>query len=581
MGLQRRHRPTPAHPARDARRTSPAADAWALPDPGPDLAHADPGALIALQQAAGNAAVVDALGASRPVPRGGVEPVVQRHSSFEHALMGDTRPKDVQAAHAGADTTPDAWRHILEEEYTRAVAFKADPRYDPNADFPQVRWIQLGTSRLWVSMGELSGLGDYLPDPGTIDTLPATRLIPVLQSMRQTIARSIWNRLQGGDDTRERNRQTRMSGAAVIDPETSTFHSPLRDISGDAAEVNDLDKATAGLGPNRQKGLLARNACHFAPYSWERWALFHNEARNLARAAHAAPPAKMGLQMRNARKTLKDDERRAWVANGYANHFLQDSFAAGHLVNKTLVMQWFVEYILEQGFRDRPHRGLPRDDVLAGVTTKAQPGIGGRSLYQNPRLHTSSSEDRARGRTMADPQTTLERGDAEGRYAGSGVRSTEPEPEVEFGRYEALLNSTFISLAALDIHDAFNKAGLTVKNAAGQTFFVGGDGKMLELQSEESIGVALRANALADDAVSDLLARGETSIPVESIFELFPSQVVLGGDAYPLEKWHDKIVKAYAREKIFPKMLSRFDYKMVRDWGPKLVEDGRVLTPKD
>jgi hypothetical protein len=579
MGTQRLQLPSPSRPAIGKKPPTPTEGTTSSSDARRDLPLTPRGALD-LQRAAGNAAVARALGAGRTGPRLGDALAVQRHSAFEHALMGDTRPKDVEAAHAGRDTTPEVWRHILEEEYARAVAFKDDARYDPTADYPQVRWIRLGTSRLWVSMGELSALGDYLPDPGTIDTLPAKRLIPVLQHMRQTIARSIWGRLRGGDDTRERNRQTRMAGAAGLDPETATFHNPLRDISGDAAEVNDLDKATADLGPNRQKGLLARNACHFAPFSWERWALYHNEARNLARAAHAEP-TRMSLRMRNARRTMKDDERRAWVANGYANHFLQDSFAAGHLVNKTLVMQWFVEYLNEQGFGGRPKFGLPGKDVMAGMTTRRQPGIAGRNLYANPRLHTSSSEDRASGRTVTDPQTTLERGDNEGRYAGSGVRSRDPEPEKEFAQYEGFLNSTFISLAALDIHDHFNRSGLTVKNAAGYTFVVGGDGKMLELQSEESIGIALRANSLADDAVSDLLAKGETSITTDQIFELFPSQVVLDGDAVPLERWHDAYVKAYAREKVFPGMVSKLDYKVVRALGPKLVDDGRVLTPKD
>ena len=32
------------------------------------------------------------------------------------------------------------------------------------------------------------------------------------------------------------------------------------------------------------------------------------------------------------------------MAQGYADHFVQDSFAPGHLANKTLVMQWFVEW---------------------------------------------------------------------------------------------------------------------------------------------------------------------------------------------------------------------------------------------
>ena len=233
--------------------------------------------VLELQRTAGNAAVASALGGTRIV--------VQRHSSFEHALLGDTKPADVKAAHVGTDTTPEAWRHILEEELDRVLAFKDDPAYTPTKDYPQVRWVQLGTSKLWVSPGELSAMGDYLPDPTTIDTMSAKEMIPTLQRMRQIIARSLYDRLELGGTDLERNRQTRMRGAAGVDPETALIHNPLRDINDDASEVTDLDNATAGLGPNRNKGLLARNACHFAPFSWERWSLYHNEARNLAKAA--------------------------------------------------------------------------------------------------------------------------------------------------------------------------------------------------------------------------------------------------------------------------------------------------------
>ena len=527
--------------------------------------------VLELQQTAGNAAVADALSGDRRV--------VQRHSAFEHALMSNTKPSDVKDAHVGDATTAEAWRHILDEELNRVLAFKDDPARSPTADFPQIRWVQLGTSKLWVSPGELSALGDYLPDPETIDTMSAKALIPVLQRMRQTIARSITSRLEYGDTDRERNRMTRMKGAAGLDPETATFHHPLRDISEDAAEVKDLDDATASLGPNRQKGLLARNACHFAPFSWERWSLFHNEARNLAKEAHGTK-AKMSLQMRE-RQPMKDAERKSWIANSYANHFLQDSFAAGHLINKTLVMQWFAEYTKALGWWDKPRYGLPGKDVLGGMTEKKQPDIADRRAYSNPRLHTSASEDRASGRVVTDPQTALERSDQEGRLAGSGVRSKDPEGEKEFHQYEAFLNSTFISLAALDIHDYFNRTGVTVTNEAGQQFVVGGDGHMLSIQSEESIGVALEANTLADQAISDLLATGTTSVEVEEIFKRVPSKVVIEGDAIGLDKWNDTIVKQYCLKHIFPEMASSTKYKVVRAAGPKLVDDGKLLTPKD
>ena len=35
-------------------------------------------------------------------------------------------------------------------------------------------------------------------------------------------------------------------------------------------------------------------------------------------------------------------DRCARICAGYADHFLRDSFAAGHLVNKTLLIQWYI-----------------------------------------------------------------------------------------------------------------------------------------------------------------------------------------------------------------------------------------------
>lgn len=160
------------------------------------------------------------------------------------------------------------------------------------------------------------------------------------------------------------------------------------------------------------------------------------------------------------------------------------------------------------------------------------------------------------------------------------MRSRDPEGAKEFGQYEAFLNSTYLSLAALDIHDYFNRTGLTVTNEAGQQFVVGGDGHMLSIQSEESIGVALEANTLADQAISDTLATGATSVTVEEIFKRVPSKVVIEGDAIGLDKWNDTVVKEYCLKHIFPEMASSAKYKVVRAAGPKLVDDGKVLTPK-
>ena len=95
---------------------------------------------------------------------------------------------------------------------------------------------------------------------------------------------------------------------------------------------------------------------------------------------------------------------------------------------------------------------------------------------------------------------------------------------------------------------AFNRTGVTVTNDAGQQFVVGGDGHMLSIQSEESIGVALEANTLAAQAISDFLSTGATKVEVEDI-------CCLGH--------------------IFPSMALSTKYRVVRAAGPKLVGDGK------
>ncbi|HEY5053900.1 MAG TPA: hypothetical protein VII45_10880, partial [Solirubrobacterales bacterium] len=122
------------------------------------------GRVLALQRSAGNAATAGWLrrAATRP------SLVVQRHNSPEHQLLGDTKPSDFAQARQLDPSSP-SWYHIVEDQLERVAFFRSDAKLDPREAFPQIRWIQLGASRLWVSSGELSAFGDYLPNPETID----------------------------------------------------------------------------------------------------------------------------------------------------------------------------------------------------------------------------------------------------------------------------------------------------------------------------------------------------------------------------------------------------------------------------
>lgn len=493
--------------------------------------------------------------------RGPAQVTVQRHNSYEHALMGDAGPKDVERVVAGLTDKA----HAVGDEYQRIIFFKTNPQQDPRDRFPSVRWIQLGTSRLWLSSGEMSALADYLPNPDTIDKMSEHDLTPVLQRMRQDIAGALSPFLKPGSDP---------GGFSRAAP-TPEWTKPL---PGSVQQVEANNAATEELGNMRQKGLLSRNACHFPPFSWERWSLFHNEARK-----EAAEWYRIGQGASGTPGGTNAHERKAWENNAYSKHFLQDSFAAGHLINKTLVMQWFLEYNRSKPWASGVWAGLPRDDVMQHMDTTSQPGISGRDLYTNhggPRLHVTASDDRAAGTTAADPQTTEERQQGMGRLSGSGVRQWNGRGRaLAYAEYSEFLNSSYLNLAANDAHDVLNAIGLTVRNGNNVDFRVGGDATLLSKSNEIGLRVVLEANQLADKAIDDIVRTGTTAVTVESIFQYFPVAVFVEGhsDPVPLETWNLTFLKDLCFKKIFPH-VQRAQYAPVRWWFPRLLEGS---TPMD
>ena len=186
----------------------------------------------------------------------------------------------------------------------------------------------------------------------------------------------------------------------------------------------------------------SHHACRFAPMSWQRWALSHNQACESARRANGGRCREGNLRASDITAEADRDERSAWLENGYGDHFLQDSFAAGHLVNKTLVMQWFAEYLADLPYLhwsrllnlgtlrppslERPDWGVPDRASLRGmredVLNRASPGD-----TCTPSRCCRRAPPRRIGRaavSVLDPQTAQERDTYQGRIAGSGVGAT-------------------------------------------------------------------------------------------------------------------------------------------------------------
>ena len=486
--------------------------------------------------------------------------MLQRHSSWEHTLLGDTPPNRLgEAAVTRADR-----QHLLAQEWARMLFFSNDAGADPRARFPDVRWIQLRRSRLWVSYGELNALADYLPDPSAYDTLPRETIVPVLQRMRSGI------RAITGAEFGLRGRS--MAGMATH---------PLGLVSEAAGELKALDEATRSLGTNRYAGLVARNACHFAPFSWQRWALYHNEAREEARQHFAARTEVAPIK--DVDTSVEEHMRQALLKNGYADHFLQDSFAAGHLVNKTQVMQWFVDYLNGLSWYARPWFGLPSSDVMRRMGSRAQPGIAGRHLYGRPgapaTVTTATSRaDRGFGTSAADPQTAQERTSREGRVAGSGVTGTDSaDREANYQAYLEFMNSSFLQKASGAAHDYFNHIGLMVANRAGTEMRVGGDDTLLSRSNQIGAETAGEAARRSRQAIDDLANTGRTAITTDEIFKLFPQFVVAAGSGrhVPLEEWQDTVLKHLCFTTLFPELVKTLsDNTIVRAFGAEMVSGG-------
>jgi hypothetical protein len=506
--------------------------------------------VLRLQRSAGNKAVAGLL---KPV-------AVQRHNSWEHALLGDTDPRQLGEAAVSAA----ARKHVVAGEWERMKFFQQDPYRDPTTRFPDVRWIKLKASGLWVSNGELNALGDYLPDPTAYDTMPANQMIPVLQKMRGMVLGSAGKEFALHDDS--------MKGAA-----SGSW------LPGGAGEVKDLDNATTQLGSNRYAGLVARNACHFAPFSWQRWALYHTEATEEARQHFDAGRAITRLNVVDT--TAEEHQRQAMLKNGYADHFLQDSFAAGHLVNKTLVMQWFADYVRGLSWWDAPWLGVPSDDVLKRVGSAQQPGISGQDRYGKPPTTRASDMDRWVGNDAIDPQSAQERYPREGRVAGSGVSGTGAEREANYQAYLAMLNSSFLQLGAGAAHDFFNNEGLLVENGNGDRMAVGGDDTMLSKSGPAGAKIAGLAAAKSRQAIDDLMRTGTTEWSIENIFGFVPQRVVLrlpkGGEhILSLAEFQTEVVHQLCTSLLFPQLvglLPGFDGTkgdVVRYLGPEMVKGG-------
>lgn len=417
--------------------------------------------------------------------------LIQLHSSFEHRYLGDGSPEDLKIISDNQDkTTRDRLLHGQIELFK--LFDRKDPEKVTRADIarvaPHIQTLELGPDKIVATLGEINALPDYLSHPDQVDTTGADVLLPILQVIRQ----------EGYNEFTALTGEANPYRRFPLSPFQPT--GALWGVIGALRETNALDELTAGLGiagQDHYKGLLARNACHFAPYSWYRWLGFHLLARQAAQDAFKA-----GKDPRLVHK--------AWNLAGYADHFLEDSFAAGHLIDKTLVMQWFVDWAQDSDL-------VADQAVLRYMTAALQPGLAAGKLY-DPN-YTGPSHD---------PQTVQElRTEAE-RRSGTKLRPGREDGELSgYLDYLTFLTSAAAQLGTNLLHNHYNDNSLWAASAANDSpYRLWGDGTLMS-GKDGGVGAFITASSaqLSRRAVQELIDSGTTAITPDRIRSAFPTAV--------------------------------------------------------
>ncbi|MEU6800124.1 eCIS core domain-containing protein [Streptomyces neyagawaensis] len=455
--------------------------AWSVSEPG------DPGEREADRWAEAVVRGRTREGAPVVVPSGG-STTIQRHVSFEHRILGDAPTKNLVSISTNGPDRDD----ILTAQINLLDLWRSQPQSVTKQQIDSlglgIQTLRIGPGEgLLVTYGELNALPDYLADAGTFNTVPTKTLLGILQCIRQEGFNQLTGLSTGKTPTTE-----------FADAASAPWSLGLVDSIVETISLDQWTRGLGFLGEDHYQGLLARNACHFAPHSWYRWQTSHLVARDLAQRSYLA-------------KRDPELARQALVYNGYADHFLQDSFAAGHLINKTLIMQWFLEWAAKQTLLP-----IADWDAIKNMTADRQPGLAGFDLY-DPKYAGPSN----------DPQTAQEAATLVRRALGSGlVADKKIGLSATYQNYLTFLTSATAQLGSGQLHDHYNESSVYVSSDQHpKPYLVWGDDTLLSGNGGgEGVEATSTAAQLSQRALREILTTGETDISVQDIRGHFPTR---------------------------------------------------------
>ncbi len=352
---------------------------------------------------------------------------------------------------------------------------------------------------------------------------------------------------------------------------------------GDAAmDVIDTRKMLKGDKSKNEKGTpsaiaadatLGRNACHFPPESWLRWRDHHLRARQLISGA-------------NDDQDLVEKANQAIGINAFGEHYLQDSYAAGHLINKGFVMAVAMEHVSAATKKARGIEGTgdagpaeghrPQGGVLDPVGGEEPPDRDERRhraeglSARQPRRHDGTRSRRRRWRPPRRRAPTVHNNNPLMKQAAQQAAKHEEMKasglapgSLTFEEYRTWLNDFWLQKITNTLHDIYCLKGLEVSSPDQRNLFrVYGDSSMIK--SAAGAEYTARTSQMSRDAINALVrnkrlqlsGRPGAMLQVPTVMQIlsrFPDRVVDDdGTEMSLQNWatgqpmRDKIEKLVA-----------------------------------
>ena len=448
-------------------------------------------------------------------------PLVQRHSSWEHQLLGDVPPTQIAKIGAWQDLIKQTelegyWgfrkpkqqeasinidgvgtikkgtiMHVIAQELQRLSVWQKNPPTGTGAEDKeklygkdpvwQVELVALpapeGEQPLIITYGEMNTLADFYGDLETMKAANPESRRQIVQSVRQETffnLKNIYVKLQDSlTDTEKKDKDVK--GAQEMMGQNELYNQILGMkfsgaigatdyISGKIGQAELLSGAQSTGAKGEANGYgatLGRNACHFVPESWHAWARYHAQAREHAEFAYQRrtkaqeigqeladentgqdDPLLLEEMMNQYHKEADEASNEAMLNNGFGDHYLQDSYASGHMLNKTQIMQWYVQYLDE---KDEMRYFTDKNWQRVQQIAYRQPGIADMIMYDKDRVRGSSSgEEYLQGRNpqaVEDNQSEdwKDRFDALGLTIPSSLHTgSAARPLVEWWQEEAM-----------------------------------------------------------------------------------------------------------------------------------------------